>query len=94
MNDIDAFGDDWVLSGKARSTFESYRLILAKAPFELPGTLREAKRWLSERRSEVSSSTIVDELLTEAGLENYEVSNWATPGHECWHNLLYWRQED
>lgn len=59
MNDIDAFGDDWVLSGKARSTFESYRLILAKAPFELPGTLREAKRWLSERRNEVSPSTVV-----------------------------------
>ena len=25
-----------------------------------------------------------------AGLANYEISNWARPGHECRHNLLYW----
>jgi putative oxygen-independent coproporphyrinogen III oxidase len=35
-----------------------------------------------------------DELLTAAGLANYEISNWARPGHECRHNLLYWRQGD
>jgi oxygen-independent coproporphyrinogen-3 oxidase len=28
--------------------------------------------------------------LTGAGLVNYEISNWARPGHECRHNLLYW----
>jgi putative oxygen-independent coproporphyrinogen III oxidase len=37
---------------------------------------------------------LADELLTGAGLANYEVSNWALPGHECRHNLLYWRQYD
>ncbi|MDJ0769268.1 MAG: radical SAM family heme chaperone HemW [Ilumatobacter sp.] len=37
---------------------------------------------------------IVDELLTAAGLENYEISNWAVPGHECRHNVLYWLQQD
>ena len=35
---------------------------------------------------------LADDLLTAAGLENYEVSNWATPGHECRHNVLYWQQ--
>lgn len=33
---------------------------------------------------------LADELLGTAGLVNYEVSNWATPGHRCRHNLLYW----
>lgn len=37
---------------------------------------------------------IVDERLTEHGLDNYEVSNWARPGHESSHNFLYWRQQD
>ncbi len=37
---------------------------------------------------------VADELLTAAGLVNYEVSNWSRPGHECRHNLLYWRQHD
>jgi len=37
---------------------------------------------------------LADELLTDAGRANYEVSNWALPGHECRHNILYWQQGD
>ncbi len=37
---------------------------------------------------------IVDERLAAAGLVNYEVSNWARPGHESEHNFLYWRQQN
>ena len=37
---------------------------------------------------------LADDLLTAAGLANYEVSNWARPGHECRHNQLYWGQHD
>jgi oxygen-independent coproporphyrinogen-3 oxidase len=32
--------------------------------------------------------------LVEAGYARYEVSNFARPGHECRHNLAYWRGED
>ena len=35
---------------------------------------------------------LADELLSAAGYVNYEISNWAKPGQECEHNLLYWRQ--
>ena len=34
---------------------------------------------------------ITQELTSGAGLEAYEVSNHAAPGHESRHNLLYWR---
>lgn len=35
---------------------------------------------------------LADERLGRQGLANYEISNWARPGHECRHNLLYWTQ--
>jgi putative oxygen-independent coproporphyrinogen III oxidase len=35
---------------------------------------------------------LAEELLTSAGFEAYEVSNWArTPTHRCRHNVAYWR---
>jgi putative oxygen-independent coproporphyrinogen III oxidase len=37
---------------------------------------------------------LVDEALHAAGLRNYEISNWAVPGHESRHNQLYWRQQN
>jgi oxygen-independent coproporphyrinogen-3 oxidase len=33
-----------------------------------------------------------DNALTAAGRPWYEISNWARPGRECRHNLLYWAQ--
>ncbi|HEY8757322.1 MAG TPA: radical SAM family heme chaperone HemW [Candidatus Limnocylindria bacterium] len=30
-------------------------------------------------------------MLASAGYRHYEIANWATPGHECRHNLVYWR---
>lgn len=37
---------------------------------------------------------LADELFTAVGLTNYEISNWARPGDECRHNLLYWSRGD
>lgn len=31
--------------------------------------------------------------LADAGYVQYEISNWAKPGRECRHNLVYWRAE-
>lgn len=35
---------------------------------------------------------LIDEVLGRAGFEMYEISNWARPGAQCRHNLLYWQQ--
>lgn len=37
---------------------------------------------------------LADELLTDAGFDHYETSNYATPGHHSTHNQGYWRGED
>ena len=37
---------------------------------------------------------LADDVLTAAGLGWYEISNWAPPGAECRHNLVYWEQGD
>ncbi len=34
------------------------------------------------------------ELTGVAGLQRYEVSAYAKPGHRCWHNLNYWQFGD
>ena len=33
------------------------------------------------------------DLLESLGYRRYEVSNFAKPGHECRHNLIYWHNE-
>jgi len=37
---------------------------------------------------------LADEKFSGAGLEWYEVSNWAKPGFQCRHNMVYWHCDD
>jgi oxygen-independent coproporphyrinogen-3 oxidase len=34
------------------------------------------------------------ERMARAGYEHYEISNWARPGRECRHNLIYWQNRE
>lgn len=36
---------------------------------------------------------LIDDYLLQAGLEWYEVSNWAAPEGRCRHNAAYWRND-
>jgi len=36
----------------------------------------------------------ITEMVAPAGLERYEVSAYAKPGHRCWHNVNYWQFGD
>lgn len=33
-------------------------------------------------------------MLSKAGYEQYEISNWAQPGRQSQHNIRYWRDKD
>lgn len=64
-----------------------------------PGTkmaaqVRRGEVQLPSDDDQATKYELVDDLLTEAGLRWYEVSNWARAGHECQHNIGYWRGDD
>jgi oxygen-independent coproporphyrinogen-3 oxidase len=64
-----------------------------------PGTkmaaqVRRGEVKLPSEDDQATKYELVDDLLTEAGLRWYEVSNWSRPGHECRHNIGYWRGDD
>ena len=56
-----------------------------------------ARRWRRRARLEQSEDraaelyAIAEEELAHAGMEWYELSNWARPGSESRHNLTYWQ---
>ena len=47
-----------------------------------------------EEELELEMLRHVRKRLAEAGLPAYEISNYARPGAECRHNLLYWAGDD
>jgi oxygen-independent coproporphyrinogen-3 oxidase len=64
-----------------------------------PGTAyatlaRQGKLALPDDEASASFYETTEELCAAAGLSSYEVSNYAKPGGECRHNLVYWSYGD
>jgi putative oxygen-independent coproporphyrinogen III oxidase len=58
-----------------------------------PGTaLADDPRRHPDDDDQATKYEVADDLLSAAGLDWYEVSNWCRPGHDCRHNRLYWSQ--
>lgn len=47
----------------------------------------------ADEETEAAMFERVADRAMAAGLDRYEISNFARPGAECRHNLAYWRQE-
>lgn len=45
---------------------------------------------LPDEDTEREMYKITREILEEAGFHRYEISNYAKPGYECFHNKVYW----
>ena len=58
-----------------------------------PGTPFALRRLATSQDNEASAFALALEILGDAGLLRYEVSNYARPGSESRHNLAYWRMD-
>jgi len=58
-----------------------------------------ARRWRADARPRQDEDRAAAEYhhavhrLAEDGWRGYEISNWARPGHESRHNLVYWERQ-
>jgi putative oxygen-independent coproporphyrinogen III oxidase len=61
-------------------------------------TTAGARRWRDAARPEQDEDRAAAQYhhavhrLADAGWHGYEISNWARPGHESRHNLIYWQR--
>ena len=63
---------------------------------DTPFFRREQHGQLKRTPDELERAMYLDAiaLLFESGMQHYEVSNFAQPGFECRHNMVYWKADE
>ncbi len=91
--------EDWQRSVEAALACEvdhvsAYALVVEEGT-RMAGQVRRGLLAAPDPDDQATKYELADALLADAGLDWYEVSNWArTPEHACRHNLAYWRGAD
>jgi oxygen-independent coproporphyrinogen-3 oxidase len=90
--------DDWTATLDAALALEPDHVSAYALTVE-PGTplgraVSAGTRSAPDDDDQADKYLVADDRLTAAGLSWYEISNWARPGSECRHNLLYWTGGD
>jgi putative oxygen-independent coproporphyrinogen III oxidase len=89
---------DWRTSLDAAIALEpdhisAYALVVEEGT-KLAAQVRRGRVTMPNDDDEADKYELADTLLTQAGYDWYEVSNWSRPGKECRHNLAYWEGGD
>lgn len=69
-----------------------YSLILEEGT-PLERLVGEGKVRLPDEEASFNMYEMTTDVLAKAGLQRYEISNYAAPGQESLHNLVYWHYE-
>ncbi|MEU0839301.1 radical SAM family heme chaperone HemW [Streptomyces sp. NPDC005962] len=91
--------DDWRATleaalGAGPDHVSAYALIVEEGT-QLARRIRRGEVPMTDDDAHADRYLIAEEMLTAAGFDWYEVSNWATsPQGRCRHNELYWRGAD
>ncbi|MDE8668951.1 radical SAM family heme chaperone HemW [Pseudarthrobacter sp. H3Y2-7] len=91
--------DDWRFSLETALSYEpdhisAYALIVEDGT-KLAAQIRRGDVPGIDDDDHADKYELADQLIGEAGLSWYEVSNWSrTPEQACRHNLAYWRGDD
>ncbi len=87
--------DDWAASLDAALALEPGHVsaygLTVEAGTPLGKAVAAGARSAPDDDDQATKYELADDRLTGVGLPWYEVSNWARPGEECRHNLLYWQ---
>ncbi len=90
--------DQWRTSVQAALALEPEHLsaysLIVEPGTRLAARIGRGELPLPDSDQQADCYLIADDAFTAAGLANYEVSNWARPGHEARHNLAYWHSDD
>lgn len=91
--------EDWQLSLETALSYHpdhisAYALIVEDGT-KLAARIRRGEVPGIDDDDHAAKYELADQLISEAGLTWYEVSNWSrTPDEACRHNLAYWRGDD
>ncbi|MFD1440196.1 radical SAM family heme chaperone HemW [Lacticaseibacillus hegangensis] len=72
--------------------YSTYSLILEKKTI-FYNLMRSGRLQLPNQDAEADMYQDAIDLMESTGRHQYEISNFAKPGYQCQHNLLYWRNE-
>jgi oxygen-independent coproporphyrinogen-3 oxidase len=86
--------DDWRSTVEAALAFDPPHISAYGLTVEAGTPLASQPDRHPDDDDQADKYELADDLLVSAGLQNYEVSNWARPGSESRHNRLYWDQAD
>ena len=74
------------------SHISAYSLILEEGT-PLERMVRGGKVQLPDEEVSYNMYEMTTDILAKAGLQRYEISNYAAPGEESRHNIVYWHYE-